>query len=76
MSGYGRYVINDLEFEKELTQMNTDDKLNFIARLAYSNSMRICSLESRNRKTMGFIGGAGGILGVAIASALDFFLRR
>ena len=76
MHNYGRYVINDLEFEKELSQMNTDDKLNFIARLSYSNSIRISSLEAGNKKTLGIIGGAGGILGVAIASIIDYILRR
>jgi len=72
----GRYILNDLEFNKEIRAMSDRDLLEFTTKLAYSNAIRITSLESRNRKTMGVIGGVGGVIGAAIAATIDYFMRR
>lgn len=72
----GRYILNDLEFDKEIKDMTDRQLMEFSARLSYSNAIRIISLEGRNKRTMGAIGGVGAIIGAALASAIDYFIRR
>jgi len=72
----GRYVLNDLEFDKEIKAMSDRDLMEFTAKLSYGNTIRISTLEGRSKRTMGFIGGIGAISGAAIASVLDYFIRR
>ncbi len=72
----GRYILNDLEFEKQIKEMSDRELMEFSARLGYTNCIRIQSLENRNKRTMTVSGGIGGVIGVAIASVIDYFLRR
>ena len=79
----GRYFLNDIELEQAIKQMDDRQLLEFTARqtyavsnLAFTNEKRIGRLESRSKKELRATGGIGAILGVAIASALDFLLRR
>ena len=72
----GRYILNDLEFDKEIKAMGDRELMEFTAKLSYSNAIRIISLEGKNRKAMGAVGGAGALIGVAIASLIDYFIRR
>ena len=72
----GRYILNDLEFEKQIKEMSDRELMEFSARLGYTNCIRIQSLENRSKKAMGATAGIAGILGVAIASVIDYFLRR
>ena len=72
----GRYILNDLEFEQQMKEMSDRELLEFTARLGYTNCIRVQALERRNKRTMAASGGAGGIMGVAIAATIDYFLRR
>ena len=83
MSTNGRYFLNDLELEQAIKQMDDRQLLEFTARetytvsnLAANHEKRIKCLENRRKKEIGATGGIGAILGVAIASAIDFLLRR
>ncbi len=78
-------MLSDMEFEERLQQLgdNQLELLKFVARNQYNmsklcpiHSKKIEKLESRHRKELGTTGGIGAVIGVAIASALDFFLRR
>ena len=79
----GRYFLNDLELEQAIKQMDDRQLLEFTARQTYdvsnlsaNHEKRIYRLESRTKKEIGASGGIGAVLGIAIASAIDFFLRR
>jgi len=72
----GKYVLNDIQFNKEIEAMSDRELMEFSARLGYSNAIRITSLENRNKRSMGAIGGTSGLLGGAIAFVIDYFIRR
>jgi len=79
----GRYILNDLEFEKEITNMTDRQLLEFTARQTYDvcilagkNEKRIAKLENRNLKLNGIIGSIGALIGASIMSGIDFILRR
>lgn len=83
MTPNGRYVLNDLEFEQKINQMSDRELLEFTARqtydvciLAADNKRRITTLETQNHRRAGFVGGFGALIGVAIASVADYFMRR
>ena len=83
MTPNGGYILNDLEFAQKIHQMSDRELLEFTAKetynvtiLAHSNHSRIEKLESRTRKELGATGGIGAVFGVAIASVIDYFLRR
>ena len=83
MAPNGRYVLNDLEFEKQIKEMSGRQLLEFTARqtydvsiLARSNEGRVVKLENRDRKIFGATGGIGAVFGVIIASIIDYFMRR
>ena len=78
-------MLTDLEFEKQLEEFG-DDQINllkFLARQQYQMS-KLCpihdknikKLQNRDRKIFGATGGIGAMLGVTIASVIDYFLRR
>ena len=78
-------MLTDLDFEKQLEEFG-DDQINllkFLARQQYQtqklcpiHSKKIEKLESRHRKELGTTGGIGAMIGVAIASAIDYLWRR
>lgn len=70
----GKYILNDLEFEKELKAMSPDDKIDFIARLSYSNAIRITSLEGRYKRLLSIAGGVSLIISGVVASVVKFFI--
>ena len=72
----GKYVLQDMDFDEKIKEMNDRELLEFTARLGYSNTIRITTLENRDKKSMGFIGGASGLLGGIIVFVLDYFVRR
>ena len=78
-------MLEDAEFENQITAMGDDQPalIKFVARQQFSTSKvlvdhgkRIKSLESKNKKMMGAVGGAGAILATAITATLDHFLKR
>jgi len=78
----GNYWLNEMEFERALKQMSDRDLLEFTARQTYSvcllaqnNEKRISSLEKRNHRIIGTIGGIAGVIGAIIASAINYFVR-
>jgi len=76
MSPNGRYILNDMEFTNKLKAMSDRELAEFSAELGYSNAMRLTTLEGRGKRTLGIAGGAGALLGGAIAGLIDFFVRR
>ena len=77
--------LNDMDFEQKLNDLGNDEPelIRFIARQQFSSSKvlidhgkRIKSLEGKNKKMMGAVGGAGAILATAVTTILDYFLRR
>ena len=74
--------LDRMELDKRIEGMENRQLMEFTAKEVYSISVqvtdhqkRIKKLENRNRKEMGLVGTIGGILGVAFASILDYFLR-
>ncbi len=78
-------ILSDMEFEQHLTEMgdNQIELIKFVARQQFTmstlcpiHSKRIEKLENRTKKELGITNSISAAFGVAIASALDFFLRR
>ena len=78
-------ILSDLEFENQINDLgdNQLELIKFVARQQYSSSKvlivhdkRLSKLEARDRKTFGISGGIGGIIGAAIASAVDYLIMR
>jgi len=72
----GKYILNDLQFDKEIKEMPVRELLEYTAKLSYSNAIRITSLESSKKKTSGVVGGASGLIAAAIVAMIDYFMRR
>ena len=75
--------LDDIEFENQIQHLHGDDLGMFNARQGYKvlkltegHEKRIASLESHDRKVFGFIGGGAGLIGAAIAAAVDYFVRK
>ncbi len=75
MSPNGRYILNDLEFDREIEEMSDRKLAEFSAKLGYSNAIRITKLENRGKRSMGAAGGAGVLIGGIIAGVFEFFRR-
>ena len=78
-------MLEDAEFENQITAMGDDQPalIKFVARQQFSTSKvlvdhgkRIKSLEKKNKKMFGIVGGAGAILATTVTATLDYFLRR
>lgn len=79
----GKYFLNDLDFEHQLKTMNDRELLEFTARQTYdvcnrveSHDKRIRGLETQSNRRSGVIGGSGALIGAAVASIIDYFIRR
>ena len=81
----GKNFLNEMEFEQRLEEMGADQLalLKFIARNQYEMS-KLCPihdrdikhLQNRSKKEIGASGGIGAIIGAALATAIDYFMRR
>jgi len=71
----GKYVLNDLEFEKQIENMDDRKLLEFTAKLSYSNAIRIYKLEGYNKRRLGFTGGLGVFVGGIIIGLIEYFRR-
>ena len=76
-------LLNELDFEKRIAQLSDRELIEFVARQQYTVSMlcpvqdkRLTKLESRTKKELGVVGGAGAFVGSAIGAVLNFFLGR
>ena len=78
-------MLSDMDFEQKLNEQgdNQAELLKFVARNQYQmsklcpiHSKKIEKLENRTKKELGATGGIGAIIGVAIASVIDYFMRK
>ncbi len=78
-------MLDDLEFENRITELGDDQAklIKFVAWQQYSSSKvmadhgkRIKSLENKNKKTMGAVGGISAVIASIIVATVDYFLRR
>ena len=74
-------MLEDMEFEKHLTDLDDRGLMEFTARQVYDvnktvsgHGKRLRTLENRDRKQFGISGGIGGIIASAIY-ALIYFLK-
>ena len=88
----GKELLNDMDFNKKLDEMGDDlpSLVKFMAWRQYDmtkqlaevtslcpvQNKRIQKLETRGKKEVGASGGVGAVIGVAIATLIEFFLRR
>jgi len=73
---YGKYVLNDLEFEEKIKGMCDRELQEFTARLSYSNAIRIFALEGQNKRRLGITGGIGVFIGGIIIGVIEYFRTR
>ena len=79
----GKELVNELDFEKQIKEMDDRGLLEFTARQVYEtceitkrHSSRIKTLEDGSKKVSTITGGiSGGITAVTIA-VIDYFTRR
>lgn len=72
----GKYILNDLEFDKQIKEMDDRELMEFSARLGYSNAIRISSIESQRKRTIGLTGGLGVFIGGIIIGIVEYFRSR
>jgi len=79
----GREIINELDYRQRIKIMGDRELSEFTAFQVYetciivqNHGKRIEKMESRDRKTFGYVGGIGGLIGAIIAGTIDFFIRR
>ena len=70
----GRYILNDLEFDKEIKGKSDRGLMEFTAQLSYSNAIRIISLEKKDKRAFKFASGIGAFSGSAVAAIVSFFI--
>ena len=78
-------MLSDMDFEHRLNEMgdNQTELIKFIARQQFQMSKlcpihekQIKAIQHRTKKEIGASGGIGAVLGVVIATVIDFLLRR
>ena len=79
----GKYIINELDFEKGISTMADRQLLEFVARQNYEtcircakHDQRITSLESDKRKISGITGGIAGTITAAIIGTINYFVNK
>ncbi len=76
-------ILSDLDFEKHISELSDRGLIEFVARQQYDMA-KLCpihdkdikSLQNKNNKMLGAVGGIGALIGGAITGTLDYFLRR
>ncbi len=78
-----KFVLDKMEFEKQLNDMPKEDLPKFIARMVYDlNSSsynlhkRVKDLEATNKKMFGVSGGFGGGIALGLWELINFLLKR
>ncbi len=78
-------MLNDMDFEQKLNDLGNDqpELIRFIAHQQFStgkvlidHGKRLKSLEHKNKKLFGFVGGIGALIATFIMGIADYFLRR
>ena len=78
----GKYILNDLVFEREIEGMGDRKLMEYTARLSYTTAVKCHALENRmngrllNKKTTSLLAGSGAIVGAFTAGIVDYFLKR
>jgi len=79
----GRYINENLDFEKHITELSDRALIEFVARSQYEMS-KLCpvhakeikALQNRSKKELGVTNSISAMIGVAIASAINYLMRR
>lgn len=76
-------ILDDLEFERQMAELSDRGLGEFTARQVFearkdihSNTRRIRSLESKNKKIFAISGGAGTMIGGAIVAVINYFTNK
>ena len=78
-------MLDDLEFENQINALGDDQPalIKFVARQQFStgkvlisHGKRLKSLESKNKKLFGVVGGAGALLATAVIGIIEYFTRK
>ena len=69
----GKYILQDLAFDRQIKEMESRELQEFTAKLSYSNAIRIMNLEARDKKTLGITGGVGVFIGGIIIGIIQYF---
>ena len=78
-------ILDDLEFENQMNKLGNDQlaltKFNArqvfaMSKILIADDKRITSLERRDRKFFGAVGGIGGAIGAGIVAAIELFTRK
>lgn len=78
-----KFVLDKIEFEKQIAEMPEKELLKFTARLVYdlntcfyNHNKRITELESTNKKMFGISGGIGGGIALGIQALINYIFNR
>ena len=73
----GYEMLNEMEFDRRIKELDDRGLAEFNARQIYDIRTglqkvknRVTTLESRDHKTFGIVGGVGGVLGTAVGAAI------
>ena len=78
-------MLGDAEFENQMNAMGDDQPalIKFVARQQFAtgkvlvaHGKRLKSLEHKNKRLFGFVGGIGALIATFIMGIADYFLRR
>jgi len=79
----GRELINEMDYRERIKAMGERELSEFTAMQIYEacliqkqHDKRITSLERRDRRSFGYTGGIGGVIGAALAVLVEFLFRR
>ena len=79
----GKYVLNNLEFEKSISNLKDRELLEFVARQNYEtcircekHNTRIIALENQSKKISGIFGGIAGLIAAIVVGIINYFVRN
>ena len=79
----GKYILNELDFEKRISGMGDRDLLEFVARQNYEtcircekHNSRITALENQSKKISGIFGGIAGLISAIVVGIVNYFVRN
>jgi len=79
----GKYILNELDFEKRISGMGDRDLLEFVARQNYETCIRcekhhtrITALENQSKKIPGIFGGIAGLITAVVVGIINYFVRN
>ena len=78
----GRQVLNELEFERSISNLKDRELLEFVARQNYDtiakldkHNTRIAALENDSKRISGIFGGVAGTITAAVIAVINYFAR-